>query len=200
MGHSPGTKRIFWSLDGPLSTSIKVMETFFNPDSLEPYFQQTTGCNSWHPISESPLTEPKISSTTVYVCELLGWKEQWLEIHSTHIDLDSDVRDQYGDGVEIGPLPNYNPEEDEEGPEHLLKCCGTKRPCGKGDPLVVKPTISGNNFITVQGYISAVHPWLISLREDILWTKGLIDDAPLPANTKLMVRLISHITWRDNDI
>ena len=91
----------------------------------------------------------------------------------------------------LDPLPNYDPREDEEGPEHLLKCCGTKRPRGKAHILVVKPTVSGNNFITIHDYLSAVHPWLMSLREDILWAKGLADDAPLPVNTILMVDLVS---------
>jgi hypothetical protein len=81
--------------------------------------------------------------------------------------------------------------EDEEGPEHLLKCCRTKRPLGKANILVVKPTVSGNNFITIHDYLSAVHPWLMHLREDILWAKGLADNAPLPVNTKLMVDLVS---------
>jgi hypothetical protein len=31
----------------------------------------------------------------------------------------------------------------------------------------------------------------MSLREDILWAKGLDDDAPLPENTKLMVNYVS---------
>jgi len=187
--HSPATKRLFWSLDGPLSTSIKIMENFSNPDSLEPYFRQTTGGTSWHPISESPLTDPKMSSVTVHVYEFDWWEEDWLDIHADHVDLDARVH-YSGDDFEIGPLPNYDPEVDEEGPEHLLMCCGTKRPCGKAHTLVVKPTVSGNNFITVHDYLSAVHPWLMNLREDILWAKGLADDAPLPANTKLLVDLL----------
>lgn len=64
-------------------------------------------------------------------------------------------------------------------------CCGTKRPRGKAVKLVVKPTMSGNEFVTVHDYLSAVPPWL--MREDILWCMGLGDGNLLPPETELMV-------------
>jgi hypothetical protein len=73
--NSPGAQRLFWSLDGPLSTPIKIIENSSNPDSLKAYFRQTTSGTSWHPISESPLTEPKVSSMMVHVYEFDRWEE-----------------------------------------------------------------------------------------------------------------------------
>lgn len=189
---TPDARRIFWSLDGPLSTSIQVMEDSSNPDSLEPYFRQTTGGTSLHPISELPLTDPKISSVTVHVYDFDRWEEEWEELHNGHVDLDGAVPYPYynDNDFETQPLSDDESEEDDEGPQHtLLKCCGLKRPSGKAHTLVVKPTVSGKNFITVHDYLSAVHPWLMSLREDILWAKGVWDGTPLPANTKFMLDL-----------
>jgi hypothetical protein len=139
-----------------------------------------------------PLTNPKISSVTVHVYDFDRWEEEWVELHRGHVDLDDAVPYPYYDDndFETEPLPDDDPEEDDEGPRYtLLKCCGLKRPRGKAHTLVVKPTVSGNNFITVHDYLSAVHPWLMSLREDILWAKGVWDGAPLPANTKFMLDL-----------
>jgi hypothetical protein len=59
-------------------------------------------------------------------------------------------------------------------------CCGAKRPRGKAVKLVVKPTMSGNEFVTVHDYLSAVPPWLMSARGDILWCMGLGDGKLLP--------------------
>ncbi|KAH8812143.1 hypothetical protein F5884DRAFT_784533 [Xylogone sp. PMI_703] len=183
---SPDAQSLFWSLDGPLTSSIWIMESARNPDSLEPYCRQTTGTDTdWHPASQSPLTEPKVSSVTVTVYDLELWEDQWLDVHRDHADPEGG--DENGDGVEFGELPDYNPDEDEEGPEHLLMCCGTKRPRGKAARLVVKPTASGNGFLTIHDYVSAVHPWLMSLREDLLAAMAVWDDEPLPSETKLMV-------------
>ena len=67
-------------------------------------------------------------------------------------------------------------------------CCGTQRPRGKAFSVVVKPSASsGKEFVTLHDYLSTVHPWLMSLREDILGAMGILDDEPLAAETKIMV-------------
>jgi hypothetical protein len=109
-GLSPDARRLFWSLNGPLTTSLWIMETRKMPESRKPYFRQTTGGDA---------------TTSLHPAK-----------------------------------------------------------------LVAKPDASsGRNFVTIHDYVSAVHPWLIERREDILGTKGLVenDKEPLPSETKLMV-------------
>jgi hypothetical protein len=74
-----------------------------------------------------------VSSITVQVYELEMWEEQWLDMHRDHSELDGG--EENGEGVLLGELSDYDEEEDEkgegEGAEHLLMCCGEKRPRGK---------------------------------------------------------------------
>jgi hypothetical protein len=74
---SADAKRIFWPLNGPLTTSICIMEGPFTPDSREPYFRKTGGADTvgtGHSVSQSPLTDPKVSSITVHVDTLDQWE------------------------------------------------------------------------------------------------------------------------------
>ncbi|KAI1376909.1 hypothetical protein F4677DRAFT_60727 [Hypoxylon crocopeplum] len=183
----PDMRRLFWTLDGPLAESIWIMENANNPDSLEPYFNGEE--QSWHTASNSPLTEPKVSSITVHVNDLDDWEDNWLDCHRDHSDPDcgDEARDENGKlMVQWGELPDYDSDEDEEGqPGHLLMCCGTRRPRGKAASVVVKPATEA--FVTVHDYLSTVHPWLVSVRDDLLSAMGLWDDKPLPPETRLMV-------------
>jgi hypothetical protein len=148
------------------------MSSPHNPDSLELYFQP--GTSTWHAISQSPLTEPKVSSITVQVYELEMWEEQWLDMHRNHSEPDGG--EENWEGVLWGELSDYDKEEDEEGEGegagHLLICCGEKRPRRKAVSVVVKPAAS-HGFVTIHDYLSTVHPWLMSLREDILGATGI---------------------------
>jgi len=166
-------QRLFWALDGPLTTAISVMEKPWTPDSLEPYFQQTSGEGTWHAISQLPLTEPKVSSITVGVYHLDWWEDNWFEMHREHYDC--------GD--------NADNDEDEVDLTHFLTCCGVPRPVGKAVKVVVKPATRDNGFVTIHDYLSVVHPWLMSVRGDILWALGMEqgDDEPLPSETELLV-------------
>ena len=71
--------------------------------------------------------------------------------------------------------------------EYLLRCCGGDRLRKKKVSLLVKA--SGNlGILTIHDYLSAVHPWLMGLREEILQASGdLLDHVPLSADTRLMV-------------
>ncbi|KAH6983655.1 hypothetical protein BKA56DRAFT_520050 [Ilyonectria sp. MPI-CAGE-AT-0026] len=78
-GHSTkNTKdinRLFWSLGGPLETSIFILEDAANPEGpREPYFRQTAGGATWHPISQESLTEPRVSSISVSILPLNDWR------------------------------------------------------------------------------------------------------------------------------
>lgn len=95
---SPDALRLYWILDGPLSSAIWIMESkFYDPSTtMKPYLLSISedGTPNWSEISQSPLTTPKISSVTVHVNELEWWEESWLELHHNHGDnpdlLDSD--------------------------------------------------------------------------------------------------------------
>ncbi|OBT93108.1 hypothetical protein VE01_08962 [Pseudogymnoascus verrucosus] len=165
------TQRLFWPLDGPLSTSISIMKDASSPDSLEPYFKQTSdGAGIWHPVSQMPLTEPK--------------EDYWLEDHEEH----SSPGGSGEPSARYGELPDLGPEDEwEEGSDdHLLICCDEVRPRGKAVKLVVKPAAGENGFITVHDYVSAVHPWLASIQEDILNSMGMFQ-RPVPLAAEPMV-------------
>ncbi|KAE9372959.1 hypothetical protein N431DRAFT_467181 [Stipitochalara longipes BDJ] len=160
-------KRLFWRFDDVFPAAISVMKTPSSPYSLEPYFQAESG--AWHEISQFPLTENKVSSIEVSVWELEQWRRCWLEQHGGHSN---------GEYVTYGDLSDderpYPSEMNEEGgwdsdsdTPYLVRCCGEDRPRNETAKIVVTPS-QGNHFVTVQDYVSAVHPWLMSLREDIL--------------------------------
>jgi hypothetical protein len=182
---TPGTMRLFWTLDGPLTTAIQVMEDFWNPDSLELYFRESVDGSSWHPISELPLTDPKLSSVKVRVYELNEWETSGSRrIMATSTSIPISVI-----SGATSSRSGYFQRDTGEGMKKVrtTMCCGTRRPLGKAAELEVKPTVSGKEFVTVHDYVSAVHPWLMSLREDISWAINVYESDPLPADTKLMV-------------
>ncbi|RFU75895.1 hypothetical protein TARUN_6357 [Trichoderma arundinaceum] len=166
---------LFWSLQDSLKTSIFVMRNKKSPDPpLEPYFRQTLDAANWHPLSQEPMTRPPVSSITVDVYELENWLDEWLEVHAECIDEGRILAD-----AEEGQIKELEDEERE-----LLRCCGTERP-PNSEPIVVPA--SGKPYVTIHDYVTAVHPWLMNKRNDILWAMNVWDCAPLPAETKLMV-------------
>ncbi|KFY31394.1 hypothetical protein V493_01145 [Pseudogymnoascus sp. VKM F-4281 (FW-2241)] len=189
------TQRLFWPFDGVFPTCISIMKTPYSLDSLEPYFQPDTSGSStstWHEISQLPLTEPKISSIKVSVDDLDLWEEMWLEQHRGHTGPSAEYV-TYGDlSDDERPYPTEMKEdggwESDSDTEYLVRCCGEDRPLNSENAatLVVEPS-ADNGFVTVHDYVSAVHPWLMSLREDILTAKrvGLYYPPSLP--TELMV-------------
>ena len=78
-----------------------------------------------------------------------------------------------------GPLEDheYDPQDDERG-ERLLECCGESRPRNMEARIIVVRPASGT-FVTVHDYVSALHPWLMGMKEDIrrsdVWDCGLTD-------------------------
>lgn len=176
--HTEATRRLFWSIQGPLETHVFVLEDFTEPESTrEPYLQQSPDGTRWHDISQEPLTEPRVSSVTVGVYQLAMWEEDWLEWHRhAYPGEEGCVYEEVDEG-----------DEDEDGGyegQKLVRCCGTDRP-KETPPLVVRA--SEHPYVTVHDYLTAVHPWLIGLRRDVLWASNVCEDEPLPAETKLMV-------------
>ncbi|KAI8162171.1 hypothetical protein K4K49_010480 [Colletotrichum sp. SAR 10_70] len=183
---TPDAARIFWKLQGPLSTCVFVVEDHRNKESArEPYARQ----DSWHPVSQASITEPKIGSIAVTVDALRQWQENWLELHERHADpddddcvfgkLDPELYAQSDDEEE-------NDEDDEEDGLELLRCCGTDRPA-KGKSLIVKPSDVSKGYVTVHDYISAVHPWLMGIREEIIQADNVWGDRTAKDYERLVV-------------
>ncbi|KAK0103222.1 hypothetical protein ONS95_005256 [Cadophora gregata] len=155
---SQPAKRLYWTLQGPLSTSITVMPLDLNPDApREAYFRQTLAGTTWHPISESPLTEPPVSSLQVKETNLRDWRDNWWTGNQEGYDEDDD-------------------EPEGEPPEFDL-------------PLVV--TASNGRYVTVHDYVTAVHPWLMEQREQILKARKVVEDDEYEAvgNERLLVQM-----------
>jgi hypothetical protein len=188
IGLNSDAKRLKWALDGPLHSAIQVMRGMkYDPNlPTEPYGEQTASTATWHPIAQSPLTDPKVSSVIVHIEIVEDWENQWLEFHRNCHHPDEDG--EYPDEFLFGDLPDYDSESDEEDEEdkgHLLRCCRGDRPRKKGETLLVKAT---GAFLTIHDYLSVVHPWLQRRREDILGAEGdLMKNEPLTASTKLMI-------------
>ncbi|KAI7775117.1 LysM domain-containing protein [Diaporthe eres] len=154
---SPAAKRLFWPLDGVFPTALSVMKTPRSADDLEPYFQQTPGGGICHEIAQLPMTKPKVLSIEVSIYDLEQWEWNWVN--------DED-RPYAAEAKEDGSW------EDSSDTEFLIRCCGEDRPLRKrGQKLVVTPAASGY-FVTVHDYVSAVHPWLMGLRSEILLAKA----------------------------
>ncbi|KAF7550224.1 hypothetical protein G7Z17_g5854 [Cylindrodendrum hubeiense] len=171
--------RLFWSLGGPLETSIFVLEDAANPEGpREPYFRQTTGGTSWHPISQESLTEPRVSSVSVSILPLSDCEEGWRCNHE-HADRDD-------------PNCVYEPFR---GRTILARCCGENRPKNLA-PLEVQALHTP--YVTIHDYVTTLHPVLMGLRQNALSILGMWEGGSLPEETKLVVEvdpLMANKLW-----
>ncbi|KAI4640981.1 uncharacterized protein J4E78_010457 [Alternaria triticimaculans] len=185
IGLSLDAQRLKWALDGPLNRAIEVMQAInYDPNiATEPYCDKTASNTTWHPVSQSPLTEPKTSSVIVHIDILEDWEFQWLEMHRFCHDPEDNGEDP--DEFLFGELQDYDSDSDEVEEPHLLRCCRADRPRKKGETLLVK---ASGAFLTIHDYVLVVHPWLLGRREDIFGAEGdLKKNEPLAADTKLMI-------------
>ncbi|KAK0657075.1 hypothetical protein B0T16DRAFT_385681 [Cercophora newfieldiana] len=183
-----------WALNGPLESSISIASDYFiiHNKVLQPYFQGPRNCSesAWHPLSQSPLSGPKVSSLQLGVEPLDEWDTNWMENHDCHTDPDGTY-----DPAEVlyGPLPDANEYEKQDEDHHLLLCCGEKRPWGRSTPLI-KIEATTEDFVTIHDFISVAHPFLMSKRNEILQAMGEDPgrfNRPFSPETKLMV------DWRE---
>lgn len=166
-----------------------------NDPAPEPYYcpqdatsRQAGDTGNWHPLAQLSITEPKVSSITVRVDCLEDWEDDWYVAHLEHVD-------PFSNPECYGPIPDgYGEDGDEDlEPPELLRCCGQEAPKGKDASLLVRAATE-SGFVTIHEYVANVHPWLISLRRDILQASGdLRCGIPLPADTKFMVSV-----WGDS--
>ncbi|KAK3400412.1 hypothetical protein B0T20DRAFT_347566 [Sordaria brevicollis] len=205
------TWRLYWELDGDFPAAISVMKTRKGANDLEPFVRPDTG--TWHELADMPLTEPKVSSVKAMVSDLRQWESDWLKWHEWHEapeynqefvtygDLDDDVRPFAEEPTEDGGW------EEDMDKKFLIKCCGEDRPLRKKEiKLKVTASAGRDSFVTVRDYVSgklpapissqdvtpfqmhlttatAVHPWLKSLRSEIMMAKEV--QRPVAYNTKL---------------
>ncbi|PQE28395.1 domain containing protein [Rutstroemia sp. NJR-2017a BBW] len=192
--YSPAAKRLFWRYEGVFPTAISVMKLPLKRDDLEPYFQPDTeggGSGTWHDISQLSITEPKVSSIEASAYVLAKWESDWFEWHRDHTG--DEFNPQYVNYEDLSdedrPYAEYSKEdgswEEDSETRFLVKCCGQDRPLRKQG---IKLLVAGNQFVTIHDYISAVHPWLMSLREDIVKAKLVARPQPYSAwEEELMV-------------
>ncbi|AEO71268.1 uncharacterized protein THITE_159031 [Thermothielavioides terrestris NRRL 8126] len=208
-----GGRLLFWPLDGPtLETSGLAVMTAAGgggggggggpTDPLAarraPYYDAAAGAGAWHPVSRQPVSEPRVSAVTVRVAELDEWVDSWEEVHWEHGADGFRCEDGVGGGDEVGGHSPHDGGGGGGGGVAGSHCaCGAVKPVGVKDLSVVvtgtggvtEGSGDGGGFVTVHDYVTAVHPWLMGLRNDILGALGTMngDDAPLPADTELMV-------------
>lgn len=174
--------RLQWKPFGPFSTCIQVVDDVDTSSGQQPYRVNT---ESFHPISTLAVTEPPVSSITVRQDDLEQWEADWAELHVPHAD-------DHPDGTAWAAEMQEDNEEghwehtggdDGEG-RKLMRCCNEDRP-NATPPLVVRA--STQPFVTIHDFVTTVHPWLQTVRDDILSAKGVTQGGPLPVDTPLYV-------------
>ncbi|WQF87926.1 hypothetical protein CDEST_12940 [Colletotrichum destructivum] len=154
---SPASRRLFWTLNGPLESAIQVAPSQYYEagDVLEPYFRAGDAdvAPSWHPVSQESLMVPQVPTVTATIYCLDDWEQLWVELNRYCLDTKNDPR----------------------------------RPRSKDVKLEV--TAGNGTFLTVHEYVSAVHPWLMGMRQRLLYALGKTDGkgVPWPPEAKLAV-------------
>ncbi|KAI0521919.1 hypothetical protein F5B22DRAFT_594696 [Xylaria bambusicola] len=148
-------RRLLWTLQGPLSSSIFVLPEDCNPDGARDLlYRQTRTEATWHPIAQEPMTQTPVASLTVIEQHLDDWQDEWYTINQEGFD--EDVQPDTGD---------FPPEF---------------------DPLIVRA--SSRDYVTVQDFVSAVHPWLMERREDVQRAMNVADEEYTPpTDVRLLV-------------
>ena len=72
-----------------------------------------------------------------------------------------------GESPDIDTL-GQEPGEHGVSPHIKAACCGSDRPRHKSGGVLVTASASGSGFVTVHDCVTAIHPWLMRSRNDIL--------------------------------
>jgi len=177
---STASKRLLWRLNGALEDAIQVAPSgYYEPgvfDSMELYFRPD---GSLHPVSQESFMEHPVSSFTVRIQCIDTWEHDWEQQHRHCLDVP--MNRQYP--RLLGPRPDD--ETNDPNRFYVLECCGQKRPWAYDTQLQVA---AQGDFLTVHEYVSAVHPWLMAMRDTLLDVLGKKDGQPKwPPETKLAV-------------
>lgn len=145
---SAAGRRLYWTLQGPLTSAVSVIHDAIFPDPSLPhehYFrgQSPDGTASWHPISRESITKFPRSSLTVTEEFLHDWQNQWWTINAEGFN----------------DMTGYDP-GDREPPTF--------------DPVVV--TASNGEFVTIHDFLTTLHPFLMNHRDQLLRAMHLGED------------------------
>lgn len=159
---SPTYLRIRWILrSDEMSNSIFILNDPTDSASGEEPYTPT------HPICDTALTCPPVSSIIVSVESLDQYTSDWLEWHNEyHFD------DQDG-----------SPRFDAQG--RIERCCGEDRP-GPGPQLEI--VAEEGHFVTVGQFVNTLHPWLWSLDGQLRAAAGVVNTWPLDPAHDFIVR------------
>ncbi|GAM91154.1 hypothetical protein ANO11243_092010 [Dothideomycetidae sp. 11243] len=178
--------QIRWRLFGPLSDCVEIAQDARDPSSISRPFSTTD------PIASLPATEPPVSSVMVKVDDLEEGPGLFLDLHYGHADASEEWTRAplpTDEDIKQAMLRLFKWGDDDRG-NVLTRCCGVRRPCD-GPKLTV--TATNHPFVTVADYVTTLHPWLQSLKDDILYSRGILDDQPLSPDLQLYVRLLRPV-------
>ncbi|KAH9222173.1 hypothetical protein DL95DRAFT_421032 [Leptodontidium sp. 2 PMI_412] len=155
--------------------ATRLMKTALTPDSLEPLFQPDPSGGS--------------SGTWHEICQLALTEPKVSSVRASHREHPWAEHVTYGEMSDADRPFASEMHEDE-------------RPVNKDVKLEVKPA-EGCQFVTIRDFVSAVHPWLLSLRKDILMAKRVTLGYPSVFATEFMVevnvggtiRIIDRENW-----
>ncbi|KAF6828443.1 hypothetical protein CPLU01_08526 [Colletotrichum plurivorum] len=92
---SASSKRLKWSLNGPLESAIQVAPNqYYEPgDIFEPYFRPDLEPElAWHPVSQESLTQPPVQDAKVRIRCVDDWEELWVELNRYCTNTKTDPR------------------------------------------------------------------------------------------------------------
>ncbi|KAJ3499549.1 hypothetical protein NLG97_g251 [Lecanicillium saksenae] len=201
---SDAFKRLCWPLEGTFPGALSVMKNMRGALEEKEPLQREDG--TWHEIASLPLTEPKVSSLKAYVPMLDEYEGNWAAMHKNHETAEYetyeglDEDDLEDDASDLGYDTKY-----------LAYCCDQERPEDKEGLSILVTPAEGKEFVTIYDYVSVVHPWIMSLREDIIQAMTVLGDGTNMAlelaramEWKISVRsgsrhrILSHQTWLSN--
>ncbi|KAF2154940.1 hypothetical protein K461DRAFT_276109 [Myriangium duriaei CBS 260.36] len=154
---SIATLALRWKAFGPLSDCVEVAVDPKDPNSTRRPFITGTMLDT---IADESLTEPPISSITVVQEQLNDAPQYFVDEHIPHADDDNPA-------VEWRPAkpPHHGDREN----KLLMQCCGEQRP--RGSPRLTI-NASSKAFVTIGDFVLAVHPWLQTLKDEIVAVIG----------------------------
>jgi hypothetical protein len=156
---SESGRRLFWTLQGPLDSAISVLGEDRNPDGPREPYLRH-GDGDGGGDDLHPISNEPITEKPIAT---LTVTEEYL----------SGWQDEWWNINYEGYDEDVQPSPDDLPPTF--------------EPLVV--TASNGEFVSVHDYVSAVHPWLMARREQILRARHVADDdyAPGPVEERLLV-------------
>ncbi|KAF2149160.1 hypothetical protein K461DRAFT_282600 [Myriangium duriaei CBS 260.36] len=169
---------IRWKVFGPLSESLEIASDARDPCSdCRPYTNND-------PLVRRPASEPPVSSLKVELDGIQETVSYFLQAHNG---------DEHGEWTRASAPTDqeladardgrFTWGDDEQG-NILVRCCGVRRP---HVPPWLTVSASDRPYVTIRDYVDAIHAWLRSYKDDILYARSFWTDNPLPADTNFYI-------------